>query len=68
LKTRQVRLHIDPTVAPVAQPIRRTPFNLRKKVEDKIKELIDMDIIEHVDGPTPWVNPVVIEWRNQTLY
>ena len=60
LKTRQVRLHIDPTFAPVAQPLRRTPFNLRKKVEAKIEELIDMDIIEHVNGPTPWVNPVVI--------
>lgn len=60
LKTRQVKLHIDPEVEPVAQPLRRTPFNLRKKVEDKIEELIKMDIIEEVDGPTPWVNPVVI--------
>ena len=60
LKTRQVTLHIDPSVKPVAQPLRRTPFNLRKKVEEKIKDLIDMDIIEAVDGPTPWVNPVVI--------
>ena len=60
LKDREVQLHIDPNVKPVAQPLRRTPFNLRAKVEDKVKELIDMDIIEPVDGPTPWVNPVVV--------
>ena len=45
---------------PVAQPLRRTPFNLRQKVEKKIKELLDMDIIEPVNGPTPWVNAAVI--------
>lgn len=60
LKSRQVALHIDPKVKPVAQPLRRIPFNLRDKVEDKIKELLDKDIIEPVEGPTPWVNPVVI--------
>jgi len=60
LKGRAVQLHIDPNVKPVAQPIRRTPFSLRSKVEEKIKELIDMDIIEPVAGPTPWVNPVVV--------
>lgn len=46
LKTKQVKLHIDPEVEPVAQLLRRTPFNLRKKVEDKIKELVEMDILE----------------------
>lgn len=60
LKDREVQLHIDPSVRPVAQPLRRTPFNLRAKVEGKVKELIDMDIIEPVEGPTPWVNPVVV--------
>ena len=59
LKTEQVKLHIDPSVKPVAQPLRRTPFNLRSRVEEKIRELEDLDIIERVDGPTPWVNPVV---------
>ena len=53
-------LQVDPNVKPVAQPLRRTPFNLQAKVENKIRELLDCDIIEEVDGPTPWVNPVVI--------
>ncbi|KAK3711516.1 hypothetical protein QZH41_016433 [Actinostola sp. cb2023] len=60
LKGRAIQLHIDPNVKPVAQSIRRTPFSLRSKVEEKIKELIDMDIIEPVAGPTPWVNSVVV--------
>ena len=60
LNSRKITLHIDPDVKPVAQPLRRIPFNLRSKVDDKINELIAHDIIEEVDGPTPWVNPVVI--------
>ena len=60
LNTKQVELHIDKTVDPVAQPLRRTSFNLRNKVDKKVKELIDLDVIEPVEGPTPWVNPVVI--------
>ena len=60
LKSKQVTLHVDPNVKPVAQPLRQTPFNLQERVEKKIRELLDCDIIEEVDGPTPWVNPVVI--------
>ena len=60
LKDRAVQLHIDPNIKPVAQPIRRTPFSLRSKVEEKVQELIDLDIIEPAQGPTPWVNPVVV--------
>ncbi|KAJ8411216.1 hypothetical protein AAFF_G00172220 [Aldrovandia affinis] len=60
LNSKQVSLHINPEVKPVAQPLRRIPFNLRGAVEARIKQLMDMDIIEPVDGPTPWVNPVVI--------
>ncbi len=60
LNTKQISLHIDRTVTPVAQPLRRVPFHLREAVEKKISELLKMDIIEKVDGATPWVNPVVI--------
>ena len=57
LKSKQVTLHVNPKVKPVAQPLRRTPFNLQKKVENKIQELLDYDIIEEVDGLTLWMNP-----------
>jgi len=60
LKDRQVKLHIRPDAEPIAQPLRRTPYQLRSKVESKIKELLEADIIEPVDTPTSWVNPVVI--------
>ena len=65
LKNRLVQLEIDPDIKPGAQPIRRTPFSLRSKVEEKIKVTSGLDIIESVDGPTPWVNPVVIVSKSQ---
>ena len=64
LKNKQISLDIDPTVKPVAQPYRRIPFNLREKVQDKTTELLDLGIIEPVEGPAPWVNPVVIVPKN----
>ena len=39
----QVKLHMDPEVPAVAQPVRRTPFSLREKVEEKIEELVAME-------------------------
>lgn len=60
LKGRQVKFTVNPNVTPKAQPLRRTPFGLRSKVEEKIKELIDKDIIEPVNKPTAWVSPTVI--------
>ena len=56
----KVHVHIDPNVTPVAQPARRIPFHLRAKVEEKLKELMDMDIIEKVSGPTTWASPLVV--------
>ena len=40
------------------------PFNLRRKVRDKTTELLDLGIIEPVEGPAPSVNPVVIVPKN----
>ena len=60
MKSKQVTLHIDPAVKPVSQPLRRIPFNLQDKVERKVKELLDRDITEEVDGRTSLVNPEVI--------
>ena len=60
LKDYQLKLHIDPQLQPVAQPVRRTAFSLRGEIEKKLEELLQADIIEKVDGPTPWVNPVVV--------
>ena len=60
LRGHQTTIHIDPTVTPVAQRPRRVPFALRPKVRDHLKDLMEKDIIEKVDGPSPWVSPVVV--------
>lgn len=41
--------------------MRRIPFGLRDKVNEKLEELLKLDIIEKVtDGPTMWVSPLVV--------
>ena len=60
LRGYQLKLHIDETVRPVAQPVRRTPFSRREKVTEKLDELMKLDVIEKVEGPTSWVNPLVV--------
>jgi len=56
----KLKLHVDETVEPVAQPQRRIPYSMRKAVERKIDELLELDIIEPVTGPTSWVSPPVV--------
>ena len=60
LKGYQATVHIDPSVPPVAQKPRPIPFALREKVAGKVDELLDTGIIEPVQGPTPWVSPIVV--------
>ena len=56
-----VKLHIDESVKPTAQPHRRIPFHMRKKVETELQRLEDCDVIEKVTNkPTPWVSPIVV--------
>ena len=67
LKNFQLKLHIDSSVKPVVQSQRRLPFALREKVSKKLYELLDTDIIESVNGPTPWVSPLVIIPKNDDV-
>ena len=60
LKDYQPELNIDPTVQPVIQNSRHTHLHYRTRVEAKLKQLEDQDIIEHVTGSTPWGSPLVI--------
>lgn len=60
IKGVQAKIHIDESVQPVAQQHRRIPFHMRKKVEAELERLEELDIIEKVDGPTPWVSPIVV--------
>ena len=60
LKDFQAKLHIDESVEPTPQKLRPSPFGLREKIEEKLEELVNHDVIEQVQGPTPWVSPVVV--------
>jgi hypothetical protein len=59
LRNYQLRLHIDDSVPPFAQPVRRIPFSRREKVLEKLKMLKSQDVIEKVQTPTSWVSPLV---------
>ena len=49
------------SVRPVAQPVRRIPFGLLEKVDKKLDELLEADIIEEVpEGPSGWISPLVV--------
>ena len=60
LKDYQLKLHVDPSVTPVVQKVQRVPFSVKDKVTAKVKELLEKDMIEKVQGPTVWVSPVVV--------
>lgn len=55
LKDGEIKFHIDESVVPVAKSPRRIPFHLRDKVEKELERLEKMDVIEPVNGATPWV-------------
>lgn len=54
-----VEIPIDHNVQPVQQPYRRPPIALESKIEEKLRSLLERDIIEPAPGPSPWVSPVV---------
>ena len=60
LKGYQVKLHIDESVQPVAQPHRRVPFHVRQQLEEQLKRDEDLGVVERIEGPTPWVSPIVV--------
>ncbi len=61
LKNYAVKLNIDEKEIPQAQPQRKVPYHIRKKVRAAVKELQREDIIEPVpeDSPAQWVSPIV---------
>lgn len=66
LKNYKLKLHIDETVKPIAQPVRRVPFPVRKQIDNEIEKLLELDIIEKVCGPSHWVSPVVAVPKRDT--
>ena len=61
LKNYELGLHVDSSVTPIVQPLRRVPFQLREKVDKKLDELMQAGIIKEVpEGPTTWISPLVV--------
>ena len=60
LKNFQVKIHIDPTVTPVIQPLKRLPYHTRAKVSEELDRLLKLNIIEPAEGHSRWINPVVV--------
>ena len=40
--------------------MRRIPFSRRAKVNERLEELLKLDVIEKIQGPTSLVNPLVV--------
>ena len=61
LRGTTVKLDIDKTKTPKAQPQRRIPYHIREKVKTALQQLEKEDVIERVpeDEATPWVQPIV---------
>ena len=53
-------IEIDPHVEPIVSPPRRVPLGQRKKLEQKLREMITQKVIVKVDEPTDWVNPMIL--------
>lgn len=54
-----IEIPIDQDVQPVQQAYRRPPIALEPKIEEKLRCLLEMDIIEPALRPSPWISPVV---------
>ena len=54
-----VKVHLQPNSTPVIHPPRRVPFALKDKLQNELKRMEDLDVIEKVTIPTDWVNSLV---------
>ncbi|XP_041349634.1 uncharacterized protein LOC121368936 [Gigantopelta aegis] len=60
IKDIKIKLHIDASVPQVLQRHRHILFHVCKDVEKELDRLKKMDVIEKVEGPTPWTSPLVV--------
>ncbi|KAF4527949.1 hypothetical protein B566_EDAN014122 [Ephemera danica] len=58
LKDYELELVIDPSMAPALQPLRPVPLQQQPKVEKKLEELLNCDIIEPVNYPSKFCSPL----------
>lgn len=57
------KLAIDTNVTPVQQPVRRIPVVLEEKVILNLEDGVKADIIKPVAGPSRWIPPIVLAFK-----
>ena len=60
LRNKMVKLHVDPDITPRQLPHRKIPFHVCGDIEMELERLERLDIIERVEGPPPWISPIVV--------
>ena len=68
--TKIVSHHIDSgNYSPTHQSLRRTPFLLRKRINEMIEEMLSQGVVQH--SQSLWASPIVLvkkkEWRVMIL-
>jgi len=54
------KITIDPEVKPVSQHLRRIPVSQVEAVNNELDRMLEQDVIEEVNEPSPWVSNLVI--------
>lgn len=63
-KGAKIKLWPEPQVIPIQQPVRRIPVATGRTVsEAKLGEGLSRDIIESVTGPSLWISPIVLAFK-----
>jgi len=62
LRDHEVKLQVDESIKPVAEPPRRIPYHLRERVDEALKGMLENDVIEEQPNnvPTTWLSNLVI--------
>ena len=57
-----MKLQVDESIKPVAEPPRRIPYHLRERVDEALKGMLENDVIEEQPNnvPTTWLSNLVI--------
>ena len=53
-------MKVDPAVEPVVHPPRKIPHLLRSQLERTLNDVVKQRALRRVDGPTDWVNSMVV--------
>ena len=58
LKDVEVQIKVNPSITPITQKPRRLPILLQKQVDQELDRLLQLGVLEKVDTPPTWVNPL----------